>query len=53
MEVVCYIAVRILLYTGTEAVRALNIRRSAASHAIRRGNEIIAEHPDLLEKILQ
>jgi hypothetical protein len=52
-DVFCHIAVRILLYSGTNTGRFINIGRSAASHAVRRGRKIINDHPHLPEKIFK
>lgn len=52
-DVFCHIAVRILLYSGTNTGRFINIGRSAASHAVRRGRIIINDHPHLPEKIFK
>ena len=51
-DVFCHLAVRILFHSGTETGRFLNIGRSAASHAVRRGGKIVSEHPELLDGIL-
>jgi putative transposase len=51
-DVFCHIAVRILLYSGTEVGNLLDIRRSAASHAVRRGGEILIEQPELVRRIM-
>lgn len=51
-DVFCHLAVRFLSHSGTETGRLLNIGRSAVSHAVRRGGKIVADQPDLREKIL-
>jgi putative transposase len=51
-DVFCHLSVRILFHSGAETGRFLNIGRSAASHAVRRGGKIVSEHPDLLDDIL-
>jgi len=51
-DVFCHIAVRILLSSGTEVGKLLGIRRSAVSHAVRRGGEIVTEQPELVKKII-
>ena len=52
-DVFCYIAVRILRNTGTHAGNALNIRRSAVSHAIKRGEDIVRNQTDLVDNIIR
>jgi hypothetical protein len=47
------LAVRILLYSGTEFGNLLGIKRSAASHAVHRGGEILIEQPELVKKIFR
>ncbi|MDH3348766.1 MAG: transposase, partial [Desulfobulbaceae bacterium] len=47
-DVFCYAAVRYLMYSGTETGKLINIKRSAVSHAIRRGKKVISENPNLL-----
>ncbi|MFO7761607.1 MAG: transposase [Thermodesulfobacteriota bacterium] len=51
-DVFCHIAVRTLLYSAREAGSLVSIKRSAASHAVRRRGEILAGQPDAVEKIL-
>ncbi len=46
-DIFCAIAVKSLGHSDTEAGRILNIRRSAVSHAVRRGNLLLAETPSL------
>ncbi|MBU0675637.1 MAG: transposase [Proteobacteria bacterium] len=48
----CFIAVRKLLYPGTEVGKILNIQRSAVSHAVRRGQLITTKDADMIDKIL-
>jgi len=48
----CFIAVRKLLFPGTEVGKALNIQRSAVSHAVRRGQLIPTEDAGMIDKIL-
>jgi REP element-mobilizing transposase RayT len=50
-DVFCYIAVRILHHAGTHVGLFLNIKRSAVSHAVRRGEEVIANQIKLVEEI--
>ncbi len=52
-DVFCHIAVRVLLYPGTETGRFLHIGRSAASHAVRRGGKIIAKDRKMIGEIIQ
>jgi REP element-mobilizing transposase RayT len=51
-DIFCAIAVKSLGYSGTEAGRILNIRRSAVSHAVRRGNILLAETPSSKDEII-
>ncbi len=52
-DVYCYLAVRVLRYTGTDVGRTLNIQRSAVSHAVRRGEKLVENAENLLiDKIL-
>lgn len=51
-DVFCHVAVRILLHPGSEVGKLLGIKRSAASHAVRRGGETIAERGELVREIL-
>jgi len=46
------VAVRILQHTGNEVGKMLNIKRAAVSHAVRRGEEIVAGNGALADKIL-
>ena len=48
----CFIAVRKLLNPGTQVGKYLNIQRSAVSHAVRRGELILAEDAGMIDKIL-
>jgi REP element-mobilizing transposase RayT len=51
-DIFCAIAVKSLGHSGTDAGRILNIRRSAVSHAVRRGNLFLAETPSLKDEII-
>jgi len=52
-DIYCYLAVRVLQYTGTDVGRTLNIKRSAVSHAVRRGDKLVENAGKLLiDKIL-
>lgn len=51
-DVYCYLAVRVLRYSGTEVGKILNIQRSAVSHAVRRGEGIVDSIENMNEKIL-
>ena len=46
----CHIATRNLLYSGTKGGYGLGIGRSGASHAVRRGAALLAEHLEVTEK---
>lgn len=51
-DVYCYMAVRMLRYSGTHAGEILGIGRSAASHAVRRGERIIKDNDNLIGGIM-
>lgn len=51
-DVFCYAAVRYLKYSGTDAGKMINIKRSAVSHAVRRGSAVIKEIPNLLSDLI-
>ncbi len=51
-DVYCYMAVRILRYSGTHAGEILGIGRSAVSHAVRRGERIIEDNDNLIDGIM-
>lgn len=50
-DVYCYLAIRVLRYSGTNTGKTLNIHRSAVSHAVRRGERIIDGNEHLLSGI--
>jgi len=52
-DVFCHVAVRILKYSGTEVGACINIKRSAASHAVRRGGNVIVNSPDIMESLFK
>jgi putative transposase len=52
-DVFCYIAIRVLLHSGTNVGNVLNIHRSAVSHAVPRGEGISEKSNDLVDKILK
>ena len=51
-DLFCYVAERVLMCPGTEVGACLNIRRSAVSHAVRRGGVIFAETTALIEGLI-
>jgi chromosomal replication initiation ATPase DnaA len=51
-DIFCAIAVKSLGHSGTQAGRILNIRRSAVSHAVRRGHLLLAEMASLKDEII-
>jgi putative transposase len=51
-DLFCFIAVRVLHFAGTEAGHVLHIKRSAVSHAIRRGEAYIENDEGLVADIL-
>ena len=50
-DVFSYIAVRILHHAGTHVGSFLNVKRSAVSHAVRRGEEVVTGQSRLIEEI--
>lgn len=48
----CYLAVRVLRYSGTNVGEILNIHRSAVAHAARRGERIIESNDKLIGGII-
>ena len=51
-DVFCYLAVRLLNFSGAECGRVLGIGRAAASHAVRRGESLVDAYPVLSSAIL-
>ncbi|MDH5561531.1 MAG: transposase [Deltaproteobacteria bacterium] len=51
-DIYCYIAVRILGHSGTEAGKELHIKCSAVSYAVRRGELVANNQPGLVDKII-
>lgn len=52
-DIYCYLAVRVLKYSGTEVGKMLGIHRSAVSHAVRRGETVADSRKDLIEQIMK
>ncbi len=50
-DIFCYLAVRVLRNSGTDAGNILNIHRSAVSHAVKRGERIIDSNENLINRI--
>ncbi len=51
-DVFCYLATRMLHRPGPEAGEFLHIKRSAVSHAVRRGAEIVKADDEILQKTI-
>jgi putative transposase len=51
-DVFCFIAVRILYHAGTNIAPFLNIKRSAVSHAVRRGEKVVTGQINLIMEIM-
>jgi len=51
-DLFCYIAVRILCYSGTQTGKMLGLQRAAVSHAVKRGSKLINKDGWNEEKIL-
>lgn len=51
-DVFCFIAVRILHHAGTNIAPFLNIKRSAVSHAVRRGEKVVTGQINLIMEIM-
>jgi putative transposase len=51
--VICFLGVRRLGFKGTEVAGELGLGRAAVSLAVRRGERIIAERPELADKTLR
>lgn len=52
-DVYCYLAVRVLRYSGTDVGKILNIHRSTVSHAVQRGEKIVGSSNNMIDKILK
>src|SRR6056297_212175 len=51
-DLLCYVAVRILRYSGTETGKLLGLQRAAVSHAVKRGSLLVSKEGWIIEKIL-
>lgn len=51
-DIFCYIAVRFFGHSGTEVGKVLRVKRSAVSHAVRRGGLISSNEPELVGNII-
>jgi len=51
-DLCCFLAIRLLRYSGPKVGEILNIGRSAVAHAVRRGERIINSNDDLVGRIL-
>lgn len=52
-DVFCHVAVRILKHPGTEVGACIYIKRSAVSHAVRRGGDFLASSPEIVGKLFE
>ncbi len=51
-DLFCYIAARILCYSGTQTGKKLGLQRAAVSHAVKRGSKLINEEGQIEDIVL-